>query len=87
MASKVKVLGVRAEAIEVHTKQTAHSRAARVVRKSLGIGGQYLLDLEYGSLKVKARVPHQRGRDIGENVWTSVNSSDIIMFDENGAEI
>ena len=87
MASKVKVLGVRAEAIEVHTKQTPQSRAARVVRKSLGIGGQYLLDLEYGSLKVKARVPHQRGREIGENVWTSVNSNDIIMFDENGAAI
>jgi hypothetical protein len=32
-------------------------------------------------------VPHQRGREIGENVWTSVNSSDIIMFDENGAAL
>ena len=86
-AVKVKALGVRAEAIEVTTKQVPDSQTAHVLRKSLGIGGQYLLDLEYGSLKVKARVPHQLGREIGEKVWTTIKSSDIILFDENGVAI
>ncbi len=86
-AVKVKALGVRAEAIEVKTKQVPDSQTAHVLRKSLGIGGQYLLDLEYGSLKVKARVPHQLGREIGKKVWTTIKSSDIILFDENGVAI
>lgn len=85
--SKVKTLGVRAEAINVSSKQTPNSREARVIRKSLGIGGQYLLDLEYGSLKVKARVTHQVGRDVGESVWTVIDSNNIIMFDENSVAI
>ncbi|CAB5239941.1 unannotated protein [freshwater metagenome] len=86
-ASQVKVLGVRAEAIEVKTTQSPEARSARVVRKSLGIGGQYLLDLEYGSLKVKARVAHQLGREIGDQVWTTITSSDVIMFNEAGVAI
>jgi hypothetical protein len=32
-------------------------------------------------------VPYQRGREIGENVWTSINSTDIIMFNESGTAI
>jgi len=83
-ASQVKVLGVRAEAINVMTGETPNARSARVLRKSLGIGGQYLLDLEYGTLKVKARVTHQLGREIGDHVWTTINNNDIIFFNESG---
>jgi hypothetical protein len=58
-----------------------------VLRKSLGIGGQYLLDLDYAGLMLKARVNHALGKEISGEVWTTIDSDDITLFDESGAAI
>ena len=57
---------------------------ARVTRKSIGAGGQYLLDLAVGSLLIKARVSHSIGRDAKDSVWTNIASENITFFDKAG---
>jgi len=83
----VKTLGVRAEAISVSAQEVKGTVNATVLRKSIGVGGQFLLDLAYGPLLVKARVPHALGRSIGEKVWTTIESQSITFFDEAGSAI
>jgi hypothetical protein len=78
---------VRAESITVSSKETNGSRPARVLRKSLGIGGQYLLDLDYAGITLKARVPHAFGKVVSSQVWTTMENDTIILFDENGTAI
>jgi ABC-type sugar transport system ATPase subunit len=86
-ASDVAALGVRAESISVSTKEVSGGKRARVLRKSLGIGGQYLLELDYAGLTLKARVGHSLGREISKEVWTTIESESISLFDENGVVV
>jgi len=83
-AAQVKTLGVRAEGISVSNSQTPGSVSARILSKSLGTGGQYLLNLAYGDLTVKARVPHYIGRQLENNVWTTVANENVMFFDDAG---
>jgi ABC-type sugar transport system ATPase subunit len=86
-ASSVDTFGVRAEGISVTTSQAKDGVQARVTRKSIGAGGQYLLDLAVGSLLIKARVSHSIGRDATDAVWTSIASENITFFDKAGKAI
>jgi len=83
-ASSVDTFGVRAEGIRVTTTQAKDGVQARVTRKSIGAGGQYLLDLAVGSLLIKARVSHSIGRDAKDSVWTNIASENITFFDKAG---
>ena len=83
-ASSVDTFGVRAEGISVTTSQAKDGVQARVTRKSIGAGGQYLLDLAVGSLLIKARVSHSIGRDAKDAVWTNIASENITFFDKAG---
>jgi ABC-type sugar transport system ATPase subunit len=83
-ASSVDTFGVRAEGISVTTSQAKDGVQARVTRKSIGAGGQYLLDLAVGSLLIKARVSHSIGRDAKDSVWTHIASENITFFDKAG---
>ncbi|NBN91277.1 MAG: ABC transporter ATP-binding protein [Actinobacteria bacterium] len=86
-ARDVAVLGIRAESVSVSTKEVSGAKPARVLRKSLGIGGQYLLDLDYAGLVIKVRVSHAMGREVSDKVWTTVDSDNISLFDENGVVV
>jgi ABC-type sugar transport system ATPase subunit len=86
-ASSVDTFGVRAEGISVTTSQAKDGVQAKVTRKSIGAGGQYLLDLAVGSLLIKARVSHSVGRDATDTVWTSIASENITFFDKAGKAI
>jgi ABC-type sugar transport system ATPase subunit len=86
-ASSVDTFGVRAEGISVTTSQAKDGVQARVTRKSIGAGGQYLLDLAVGSLLIKARVSHSIGRDATDAVWASIASENITFFDKAGKAI
>jgi ABC-type sugar transport system ATPase subunit len=86
-ASSVDTFGVRAEGISVTTSQAKDGVQARVTRKSIGAGGQYLLDLAVGSLLIKARVSHSIGRDAQDAVWTNIASENITFFDKAGKAI
>lgn len=86
-ASSVDTFGVRAEGISVTTSPAKDGVQARVTRKSIGAGGQYLLDLAVGSLLIKARVSHSIGRDAKDSVWTNIDSENITFFDKAGKAI
>jgi ABC-type sugar transport system ATPase subunit len=86
-AGYVKTIGVRAESIQASPVESPGSVLAQITGKSLGTGGQYLLDLSVGNLTVKARVPHVLGRDLRDQVWTKVDNSNIICFDESGGAL
>ena len=86
-ASSVDTFGVRAEGISVTTSQAKDGVQARVTRKSIGAGDQYLLDLAVGSLLIKARVSHSIGRDATDAVWASIASENITFFDKAGKAI
>ena len=86
-ASSVDTFGVRAEGISVTTSQAKDGVQARVTRKSIGAGGQYLLDLAVGSLLIKARVSHSIGREATDAVWASIASENITFFDKAGKAI
>ena len=86
-SSLVKTLGVRAEGIQVSNTQTPGSVNAKIINKSLGTGGQYLLNLAYGDLRVKARVPHYVGRQLTTDVWTTVANENVMFFDDAGNAI
>lgn len=80
----VKTLGIRSEAILVSASKSEGAASATVVRRSIGVGGQFLLDLAIGSLLVKARVPHALGKSVGDKVWTKIDSKSITFFDKEG---
>jgi len=86
-ASSVDTFGVRAEGISVSPSEIKGGVKARVTRKSIGAGGQYLLDLAVENLLVKARVSHAIGRSVSENVWTTIESDSITFFDKSGKAI
>jgi len=86
-ASSVDTFGVRAEGISVSPSEIKGGVKARVTRKSIGAGGQYLLDLAVENLLVKARVSHSIGRSVSENVWTTIESDSITFFDKSGKAI
>ena len=86
-AASADTFGVRAEGISVSTTEAKGAVQAKVTRKSIGAGGQYLLDLAVGSLLVKARVSHSVGRDAVGTVWTTIESENITFFDKSGKAI
>jgi len=79
--------GVRAEGIQVSLTETKGGVPAKVTRKSIGAGGQYLLDLAFGSLLAKARVPHEIGKTASGMVYTTIASENITFFDKSGTAI
>lgn len=86
-ASAADTFGVRAEGISVSPTEIKGGVKARVTRKSIGAGGQYLLDLAVDNLLIKARVSHSIGRSVSENVWTTIESENITFFDKSGKAI
>jgi ABC-type sugar transport system ATPase subunit len=76
--------GVRAEGVTVSTSEVKGGVKAKVTRKSIGAGGQYLLDLAIENLLIKARVPHSIGKSANDSVWTTIDSESITFFDKSG---
>ena len=86
-AASADTFGVRAEGISVSGTEEKGAVQARVTRKALGEGGQYLLDLAVGSLLIKARVSHSVGRSVQNSVWTTIASENITFFDKSGTAL
>ena len=83
-ASQADTFGVRAEGINVSNTEVKGGVKARVTRKSIGAGGQYLLDLAVDNLLIKARVSHNIGREAKDSVWTTIESESITFFNKSG---
>jgi len=79
-------LGIRPEHIHVGYEPTPNSVAGRIVRRSIVVGGQYLLAVEVGNdiRIVKAKVPSTRDYQVGDHVWFECQLGQITVFDVDG---
>ena len=78
------VIGIRPERVRVAASAVPGSVEARVVRKSITIGRQYLLALERGGQSFKAKVPGDLGQEIGERAWVNLPPREIVLFGADG---
>jgi ABC-type sugar transport system ATPase subunit len=80
-------VGIRPEHIQVYTKPQPGTVPAKLYRKSIVVGGQYLLMLNLGPYSLKAKVPSEVGLAVSEDVWIECPLPYITLFDEDGAKI
>jgi ABC-type sugar transport system ATPase subunit len=67
-AGKV-VVGIRPEHVVLHPRQVPRAVRARILRRTLGVGGQVLLSAEVGGRVLKVKVPPGTGVRAGEETW------------------
>ncbi|HEX5500698.1 MAG TPA: ABC transporter ATP-binding protein [Thermomicrobiales bacterium] len=84
--------GIRPEHVQVRATAAPGFVAATLDRKSIQIGGQYLLQLAIpglGEQSVKAKVAPERGGSLaaGEVVWAGLPLDRVTVFDAAGARI
>ena len=81
-------LGIRPERIRVSPVRSEGAVAAVLERKSIHIGGQYLLSLRLPGTGIgfKAKVGHEDGAALPEtgDVWATLPLDRIALFGENG---
>jgi ABC-type sugar transport system ATPase subunit len=78
------VIGIRPERVRVSATPIADSVEARVARKSITVGRQYLLAMERGGQPFKAKVPADLGRQIGDRAWVNLPLNEIVLFGPDG---
>jgi ABC-type sugar transport system ATPase subunit len=77
-------VGIRPEHVLVSTERKTASVDGAVLRKSIVVGGQYLLTIEIGDKRLKAKVPSSVGQQVGSEAWVECPLENIILFDPNG---
>ncbi len=82
---KVKI-GIRPEYIKVSNEKLPYGIKSEIKRKSITIGGQYLLTIQRGDIIVKAKIPHKKGLGLSKNIWVEFPLDRITVFD-NGNRI
>jgi ABC-type sugar transport system ATPase subunit len=84
---KTITLGVRPENVRILKEKSDTAVRAQVIRKSIQVGGQYLLLLKTGDVVLKSKVRPEVGYGVGEEVWIEVLASQVIVFGKNGQRI
>jgi ABC-type sugar transport system ATPase subunit len=77
-------LGIRPELIKVVNDKGGNLVSGKVLRKSIVVGGQYLLTIKAGEHTFKAKVDPEAGRGLKEDVWFELPMKDISIFGEDG---
>lgn len=77
-------LGIRPELIKVVNEKASNLVAGKILRKSIVVGGQYLLTIKAGEHTFKAKVDPEEGQSLKEEVWFELPLKDISIFGENG---
>ena len=81
-------IGIRPEYIRPATTPFKNAIEAKIKRKTLTIGGQYLFSLDVDGFQIKAKVHHELGRSIeGHTVWIELPSRHILLFDADDQRI
>ncbi len=76
------IIGIRPEHVRVSPEPIADAVQARVARKAVVTGGQYLLSLKVGALSAKAKVRHELGEKlaVGSSVWMQFPPERVRVF-------
>ncbi|MEZ4709902.1 MAG: ABC transporter ATP-binding protein [Caldilineaceae bacterium] len=77
-------LGIRPEHVQVVEAQTPNAVQAQMLNKSIVVGGQYLLTLQVGDLRCKAKVAPEVGRRASGDVWVEFPIERIRLFGKDG---
>jgi ABC-type sugar transport system ATPase subunit len=75
-------VGVRPEQLRLHDRAAPGTVPARIVERSIGIAGQYLIKLAVGpdDTLVKAKVPADQGRRLAEEVHLECRPERLAVF-------
>ncbi len=80
-------LGIRPEHIRVSPQPGPDTVKAQVLRKSVVVGGQYLLALQIGDQKLKAKIEPGLGQVVGDDVWVELPLGQVSLFTPNGPRL
>jgi ABC-type sugar transport system ATPase subunit len=80
-------VGIRPEYVRVYLQETSGAMRGKVQRKTITVGGQYLLAIQLGEQVIKAKVPPEIGSNAAEDVWVECPLEAITLFGENGSKI
>jgi ABC-type sugar transport system ATPase subunit len=80
-------VGIRPEHILVHLQAADGAVRGKVTRKSIVVGGQYLLFIQVEDQTLKAKVSAEIGQAAGENIWMECPLDNITLFGANGTKI
>ena len=81
------VVGIRPEHVEVRGEHAPQAVLARVRRKTLGVGGQFLLSVQLGGRTLKVKVPPDLGARIGTEVWLECPLRWVRLFGADGKRL
>ncbi|MEM7126378.1 MAG: ABC transporter ATP-binding protein [Chloroflexota bacterium] len=77
-------LGIRPEDVKISTEKSCGAVQGTVLNKSIIVGGQYLITLQVGDQRCKAKVPATVGRQLGKNAWVEFPIEKIRLFGMDG---
>jgi ABC-type sugar transport system ATPase subunit len=80
-------LGIRPEKVRAFLHPNAQSVMGEVVRKSVVVGGQYLLVVKVGEQNFKVKVRPELGPQIQKDVWIELPLGDITVFGTEGQRL
>ncbi|MCL4554467.1 MAG: ABC transporter ATP-binding protein [Actinobacteria bacterium] len=80
-------IGIRPEHVRVGLEQTPLSVRGRIVRKSIVVGGRYLLAIEVGARILKAKVAPALGSQVRDDAWIECPPDRIALFGTDGRRL
>ncbi len=80
-------LGIRPEKVRVSLHPSPTSVKGEIVRKSIVVGGQYLLVVRVGEHIFKAKVRPELGPQVQKDVWVELPLEDVTVFGLEGRRL
>jgi len=80
-------LGIRPEYVRVTTEKNSRSVEMQVSRKAIVVGGQYLVTLKTGDIKLKAKIVPSIGKNLKDSAWVELPLDSIGIFDNTGSRL
>lgn len=78
------VVGIRPEHVEVRGAPAPGTVRARILRKTIGVGGRYLLVAQVDGQVVKVKVAPDIGARVGDEVWLECPLAWVRVFGTDG---
>ena len=80
-------VGIRPECVRVSAKQGPGMVHGELQRKSIVVGGQYLLAIKLGEATLKAKVEPEIGAGLSDGLWVECPLNWVMVFDTAGQRL
>jgi ABC-type sugar transport system ATPase subunit len=80
-------IGIRPERVRIGFEPTTGAVRGQLAQRSIVVGGQYLLTINVGGQRLKAKVDSATGRRVRGDVWVECPLDWVTVFDANGQRI